>query len=536
MSRTVFLLLLAGCVAAPAPSLNWGPSPAVPAPKPDPSDLFFSSDDVPELELVIPEASIQTLRADPRTYVRGTIRERGGAELADAAIKLKGAAGSFRGIDNRPAFTINVGKFVDGRSWNGLKKFHLNNSVQDESMACEYTASRLFQAAGIPAARTAHARVRLNGRDLGFYVLKEGFDTRFLRRNFGGDDGNLYDGGFCQDIGPHLERDEGEGPDEKKDLAALAAACHERNAARRKELLSRLVDIDKFITLMAMELMMSHWDGYTQNRNNYRIYFEPSTGKANFLPHGLDQVFQDPNYPILGYPKTLLASAVMPFPDWRRQYRYRIHELLILFEPLRVQAHVDRVARKLQPVLRAADPGLARRHADRIRELKGRIFARYSNLKMQDLQPDPWPTVFNAQGYVRLRNEWGPRVPENAGAEEFRTDGNRPALAIRGTQGTPFAASWRRQIVLGRGTYLLEASVMAIGIVPTRDPNGSGAGVRISGGRLVNRLTGSANWTTVEYEFTVEEEIRNVELVLELRAQSGQAWFDRTSLVLRKLK
>jgi hypothetical protein len=63
-----------------------------------------------------------------------------------------------------------------------------------------------------------HARVSLNGRDPGLYVLKEGHDKRFLRRSFDDPTGTYYDG-FCLDIDGGLERDEGKGPADGADLA-----------------------------------------------------------------------------------------------------------------------------------------------------------------------------------------------------------------------------------------------------------------------------------------------------------------------------
>ena len=43
--------------------------------------------------------------------------------------------------------------------------------------------------------------------------------------------------------------------------------------------------------------LLSHWDGYNFNRNNYRVYFDATTGKAVFFCHGMDQAFSDPNAP-----------------------------------------------------------------------------------------------------------------------------------------------------------------------------------------------------------------------------------------------
>ena len=93
----------------------------------------------------------------------------------------------------------------------------------------------------------------LNGRDVGLYVLKEGFDARFLGRHFPRSEGNLYDGGFAQDIDANLTKETGKGPDDRGDLYALALAAREPNAAKRWTEVGERLDIDSFVTFMALE-------------------------------------------------------------------------------------------------------------------------------------------------------------------------------------------------------------------------------------------------------------------------------------------
>jgi hypothetical protein len=60
--------------------------------------------------------------------------------------------------------------------------------------------------------------------------------------------------------------------------------------------------------------------------------------------------------------------------------------------------------------------------------------------------------------------------------------------------------------------------------------------VRISGSRRENRLSGTTGWETVEFEFEVAEAVRQVELVAELRAKKGKAWFEAESLIISRKK
>jgi spore coat protein CotH len=96
--------------------------------------------------------------------------------------------------------TINLDSHVKDQEFRGYDKFYLNNSVQDRSYCNEIICRELFQRAGIPTPRATHATVELNGRDLGLYVMIEGFNKKWLKRHFDTIGGNLYDSGFLKDI------------------------------------------------------------------------------------------------------------------------------------------------------------------------------------------------------------------------------------------------------------------------------------------------------------------------------------------------
>lgn len=296
---------------------------------------------IPRIELQLAPEAMQALQAQPREYVRATLRS-GTNTFKEVAVKLKGARGSFRPIDDRPALTINMDKFASGQKFHGLDKFHLNNSVQDPTLLNEIISSELFLAAGVPTARATHARLLLNNRDLGLYVLKEGYDKRMLKRHFTRTDGNLYDGGFLRDIDQQLERDSGDGPGDWSDLQALWTAANETDLARRKEQLTQTLDVERFITFAALEMLTCDWDGYVQNRNNYRVYHDPATGRFVFMPHGMDQMFWDVNYAITpgvssdgrgrgrgGFRRSgLVSNRLFEIPEFQGQYVERMGQLL----------------------------------------------------------------------------------------------------------------------------------------------------------------------------------------------------------------
>ena len=131
----------------------------------DASDDFFDNGVIPQLKIELKESQAKKLREDARHYVKCKLIENGETTYTDVAIKLKGAAGSFRELDDKPAFTLNMNKHVKGQTFHDVDKFHLNNSVQDESYLSEWLCSDLSRDAKVPTPRATHARVWLNDRD-----------------------------------------------------------------------------------------------------------------------------------------------------------------------------------------------------------------------------------------------------------------------------------------------------------------------------------------------------------------------------------
>src|SRR5204863_9330491 len=112
---------------------------------------------------------------------------------------------TFDSIDQRPSLTLNFSKAGSKQRVHGLTKISLNNSYQDITRLHEKFSRELFAAAGVPVPRADHALVTLNGRDLGLYVLTEGFSKDFLKQHFKRADGTLYEGGTLRDINQRLQ-------------------------------------------------------------------------------------------------------------------------------------------------------------------------------------------------------------------------------------------------------------------------------------------------------------------------------------------
>lgn len=552
----VAAVLLAGCgltgfstlmVSAPAANARAarGSRPAVSGSTPtvrvrDLSDAFFRDAKVPRIKIQISEAEVQRLRQNNREYVRCTVIENDGTKFQQVGIHLKGAAGSFRPLEDKPALTLNFDKFKKDQTFHALDKIHLNNSVQDPSYLNELVSSELFLAAGVPAPRVTHARVWLNGRDLGFYVLKEGFNKRFLKRHFAEADGNLYEGPFAQDIDGGVILMNGKGAKNFTDVKAVVNACRNPDPAKGWQRLAQVVDIDRFLTFMAMEMMTCHWDGYCSNRNNYRFYFEPRSGKMVFLPGGMDQMFQDPSFRVVNAPmNSLVTRAVMSNPQWRSRYRQRVTQLRKLFVPADpLLKRADENHRRLRPVLMAMGPSHAVNFDHHVNDFKRRLTARANFLSRPETLTEPRALSLKPGAFHMLKN-WEPRVetPDARTIDDNRPGGQAGAriLGIAAGPGGRCVASWRTRVLLSAGKYRFMARARTKGVRALQEPIGVGAGIRISGSSRNNKLEGTKGWTQLTHNFQIQQPMQEVILVAELRAAAGTAHFDASSMRLVRL-
>jgi spore coat protein H len=373
------LLLVNLCwLGSPAPNSADSQTPAAA------SDEFFDSGKIVELVIDVDAKELAALGRDPRKYVRATVKE-GDKVYKDVGIHLKGAAGSFRGFDDRPGLTLSMGKFVEEQRFHGMHKFHLANSVQDPSYLSELICGELFRAAGVPASRVGHAVVTLNGKRRGLYYIKEGFDKHFLTRHFGNRHGNLYDGGFIRDLDQPLQRLSGKDDvKEHTDLKKLMAAAGEKNVKERFAKMADLLDMDRFISYLALEVITWDWDGYPMNRNNFRVYHDPKRDKLVFIPSGMDQMFAEPNGPLFPQFQGAVARALLETPEGRMRYVARVDEIMKKsYNADAIVKRLDELQTRVQRVVASIDAGAGRDYPNHVKRLRDAVKQREKSIPEQ---------------------------------------------------------------------------------------------------------------------------------------------------------
>ncbi len=268
---------------------------------PDPAAPLFEPGALAEFDLVLADAAIAALNDDPKTYVQGdlTVTVAGEAMvLTDIGVRLKGNYGSFRELDQKAAFLLNFDRYVPDQRLFELEKLAVNNMVQDPSMQRESLGYTLFRAGGVPAPRAGHAVVTVNGEPYGLYTTVESVDNEvFLDTWYGDDKGNLYEGAYGSDIFvdlvPSFDLDNGDDVD-FMDLQALASALDAIvDPADFVPEVSKLIDLDIFLTFAATEIYLGHWDGYAWTRNNFYLHRRTSDQRWVPMPWGIDQTMND---------------------------------------------------------------------------------------------------------------------------------------------------------------------------------------------------------------------------------------------------
>jgi spore coat protein CotH len=492
-----------------------------------PAASLFSSGEVRTFKITVEQPGLAVLEKNDRSYVRAAIRE-GTNIFKDVGIHLKGM-GSFRPFTEKPSFSVKFDKYIEDQTYQGLSKFMLNNSSQDPTYLAELIATQMYRDAGLPAARVAHAFVEVNGRPLGLYVLIEAVNRDFLKQYFRNAKGNLYEA-YLQDIDQRLDQDGGTDTSQS-DLTNLFAVARMPRPLERWEALQQVLNVDGYLSHLALETFASHTDGYAMNRNNYRLYHDPADGRFHFLVHGLDWAYQNTGVLIEPPRGSIITRAVLQTRQGRKLYRERVQQLYT--NVFRVDVMTNRVNAAVASLKAAArNPKEAKEFENYGNEMRNRILARAKNIAEQLAKPEPQPLQFGADGIARL-TDWRPKKDKGEPVQDQPKFEDKPTLHIRAEKGE-VVASWRANVFLEEGRYRLQglARTAQVTALTNAVERGNGAGLRVSGDKRTQQIIGDAPWTQIEHEFEVMQGGEDKELVCELRARQGEVWFDASSLRL----
>ena len=576
--RMIHLLVIASAIAAGLFATG-ATAPAKEAKDESAGDDLFTSAAIRHLRIEIAETNLDLLRdyrwqryssSDDRPEVPCTVRE-GDMVWSNVMVHPKGSAGSFRPIDSKPALTLNFAKHERDQRFHGLEKISLNNSVQDPTFFSEKIARETFARAGVPVPRADYATVELNGRQLGLYVLLEGWNKQFLKRHFKNARGNLYDPPLLADLDQILRVANGDSPTDQSELGNVVEAAREKDLARRLARLDDLVDLDRFSRHIALDLLLWNHDGYVLHSNNYRVFHDIDSGRVVFMPHGLDQLFRSPTGPLLTSGDGLVSRAYLEIPEGRQRVLERMREFCGSFFTYAVLSNrVSELSARVSSVgKRDGDEDTSRpgqfwrdsfrrsgRYEETVADWQGRIETRLDSIHSQ-LAGVSAARFLRAGESLALTN-WNSR--SLSGEPGFVPASNDAGYGVRLT--SRGSGAWFATVWLDQGRYALTGKVRLDALKPFPGYTASGAGFRVwstrradsgfrGGGegrrggyrradagtlaRQESPLTGTTNWTEVRLEFELRQPLADLDLCFEVAAESGEAWIDHGSARVTRL-
>ena len=302
--------------------------------------------------------------ANPYTWFKGTVVING-TTVSEVGLRKKGHLGSQSTL--KPSLKVKLHEFVGGQNYQTLKRFALNNGKSDKSYLRTCFAYQVFSAAGIPAPRCTRAHVRVNGVDMGPYVVVEEYKKPMMRRHFEDISGILYEGTACdwrpEFFGGFEQETNLESDTSKADLQAVFDVVEGADDATFEAQLAELVDLDNLYRFWAVESLIWHRDGYSGNANNYMVYADPKRdGRFVFLPWGPDSAFNPDNRAEV--PDSVLAFGALVHRLYatdagRERFYDTLHELLdTIWEPQAMVAQADAVRVLLEPHLMGHEDGV----------------------------------------------------------------------------------------------------------------------------------------------------------------------------------
>ena len=285
-------------------------------------EFLFDQEQLHTFEIDLPEEALAQLDADPAAeeYVEGSLTF-DGETIEPIGIRYKGSVGAFIGCTAGPnPFEASGAKSCTKLSmklkinWDdpdlefyGVRRVQLHALNLDASLMHERLGYWLFREMGVPAPRSTHARVVVNGEYLGVFALTEEVDGRFARATFDDGTGNVYKEvwPFDADGEPRtadefiaaLETNEDEDPTADI-ITAFAAELAAAAPDERVDVLERWTDLETLLATIVVDRAIRNDDGPLHwycfeacEPHNFYWYEDPSTLKVSLVPWDLDNAF-----------------------------------------------------------------------------------------------------------------------------------------------------------------------------------------------------------------------------------------------------
>lgn len=313
---------------------------------------------------------ITAARGITSDYVHGVL-DLDGRRFDDVAVRYKGGVTL---TNAKHSLKVDLNKYVKGQKLAGVSTVNFHSEVTDASAMNEGLSYRLFRDAGVPASRTAFARVYVTVTGArpekydGLYGIVENIDA-----NFAFDRYKTRDGAILKPVTDKLFEDLGadwakynQTYDPKTDLTPAQKQrvidfCRLVSHATDAEFAAKIadyLDLDNFSRYMAVVAWSGNPDSILNTGQNFYVYLSPATGRFSFIPWDQDHAFgtfqgggQVPDMMRPWLSANRFLERVFAVPAFSTRYYARLDEFArTIFRGDRFTPQVDELA----PLLRAS--------------------------------------------------------------------------------------------------------------------------------------------------------------------------------------
>jgi hypothetical protein len=315
----------------------------------DLSQQILGYDAVPELAFSVTPENAAKLIATPFEYVPAYIIYQG-RSYGPVGLRCKGA-NSFEPFDKKPSLRVSIDKYNDKARFFGMKDLTLNNMHSDFSMMHERLAYRVARDAGIPASRSNHALVYVNGQFYGLYANVESVKKQMVERWFADATGPLFEATDVDFLPPYIAQYSLEsGMDDRRLLEGAADALLMTNADAAIAAASQFVDIDQFTRFWAVCAVVGQFDSfpYSMPGDDYDVYADPASGKLHFIPWGMDESFYSADFDVRQV-SSVLAQKCTASPACLQKFNDQVWSVIRMTEDMGLEAERARVVAQIAP-------------------------------------------------------------------------------------------------------------------------------------------------------------------------------------------
>ncbi len=268
--------------------INYQHKPALE--KKDYPKALFTPGKMASIELEMPEETWQdiTTKASDKKYHECALTING-ERFDHVAIRTKGAS-SLDDVkmmkSDRFSFTVKLNKYVKGQKYHGMTKLLLNNNIWDASQMKDAIVYDMCHFIGLPAPLTNYARITLNGKFFGYYLLVEPVDKHFCTRNYPDEVSSIYKPYHNLAYMGEKMKNYAEISNYAKvngDVASMQRVVAALRSVDEGKDIDAHVDVESVMKYMALQTMAVNFDCMTgHNTQNY--YLHEAGGKISLIP------------------------------------------------------------------------------------------------------------------------------------------------------------------------------------------------------------------------------------------------------------